>query len=664
MMQRAINLGFMFLPTHLVRMSPLLSLRGICRHYPSGDGVARALDDVNIDIYPGEFVAIMGQSGSGKSTLMNILGCLDRPSAGSYAVLGREASSLSRDELAALRRETFGFVFQRYNLLASASAEENVEIPAMYAGVPKAERRKRAAALLHRLGLGEKRRNRPSQLSGGQQQRVAVARALMNDAPVILADEPTGALDSNSGEEVMALMKELHAQGKTVIVITHDERVASHAGRVVRIRDGRIAEDDGLPPSFHAAPLPSPAPLGGKGNLLAETAESVTTALRALRVNIFRTALTLLGIVIGVASVITMLAVGNGSKERVLRSISELGTNLLSVRPGMPGFRGGGDVATLTIADAKAIEEQTPNLITVVPERSGAKTLRYGNLDDATQIQGVGETFPEARDWKLRSGTFFTGRDVHAYAAVIVLGSSVADVFFPNGEDPVGKFLLAGNIPFEIIGVMEAKGAAPWGQDQDDTAYVPYTTGLVRLFGSNYLNGLTIKVDDATLIGDTEKRITELLKARHGTEDFKVRNTASFLQMATDTQNTLTVLLGAVAAISLVVGGIGVMNIMLVSVVERTREIGVRMATGARTRDVMVQFNVEAVTVGAIGGLLGVAVGFAFSYGLKLLGVDVAFSYGPAALAFSSALATGIIFGYLPARKAARLNPVDALSAE
>src|ERR1051325_9526322 len=223
----------------------ILELTDVHKHYQNGDTTVRALDGVSLSIKSGEFVAIMGQSGSGKSTLMNIIGCLDRPTSGSYRVLGREAANLSPDELAALRRETFGFVFQRYNLLATATAGENVQIPSVYAGLPKNKRAAHAHALLAQLGLGDRTDHRPSELSGGQQQRVAIARALVNDPPVILADEPTGALDSRSGEEVLALLKALHAEGRTIILITHAENVAQHAGRIVRIQDGRILEDSG-----------------------------------------------------------------------------------------------------------------------------------------------------------------------------------------------------------------------------------------------------------------------------------------------------------------------------------------------------------------------------------------------------------------------------------
>ena len=639
---------------------PLITLAHLSRYYQSGETVVKALDDVSLSIWPGEFIAIMGQSGSGKSTMMNILGCLDQPTAGTYEVNGRDASSLSSDELADLRRETFGFIFQRYNLLAMSSAEENVEVPALYAGMKKSARLERARHLLQELGLGDRADHRPSQLSGGQQQRVAIARALMNDPPVILADEPTGALDSRSGEDVMALLKELNDQGRTVVLITHDEHVASHARRIVRMQDGKIIEDSGRDAQARPVIHGENGQGGPRGGT--ETGEAVTTALRALRANIFRTALTLLGIIIGVAAVITMLAVGEGSKRDVMDQISSMGTNLLSIHPGAPGVRSSGDNASLTPDDAMALIG-VPNVVTVVPTRSGRKTLRFGNLDTATNVQGVGEGFPLARDWNLSYGTFFTANDVESYAAVIVLGSSIADTFFP-GTDPVGQYILVGNIPFQVIGVMQSKGAAPWGGDQDDTAYVPYTTGLVRLFGSTHINSITVKVENVDIVEDTQKRIEDIIRTRHGVEDFSVRNIASFLEMATAAQSALTILLGAVAAISLIVGGIGVMNIMLVSVTERTREIGIRMATGARMKDIMIQFNTESAVVCTIGGMLGVAIGFAVGGALSLFGVKIAFSAMPAIIAFACAVATGLLFGYLPAKKAARLDPVVALSSE
>jgi macrolide transport system ATP-binding/permease protein len=642
----------------------ILELSDIHKHYQNGDATVRALDGVSLTIERGEFVAIMGQSGSGKSTLMNIIGCLDRPTSGSYRVLGKEAANLSADELAALRRETFGFVFQKYNLLATATAGENVEIPSVYAGLSKQKRSARAASLLGRLGLGDRTQHRPSELSGGQQQRVAIARALVNDPPVILADEPTGALDSRSGDEVLALLKQLHAEGRTIILITHAENVAQNASRVVRIQDGRIIDESGVDHRRNDDSLARENyDLRPGVSLAASMQEALITAWRSLRVNVFRTVLTLLGIIIGVAAVVAMLAVGEGSRQKVMDRISSFGTNLMLIRPGAAGIRNAGDIATLVPEDAVAIAA-LPNIEAALPERNGRMTVRFGNIDYQTSVQGTGENFPNARDWQVAEGQFFNADDMKQYAAVVVLGRTVAKTLFPDGSDPVGKYVLMRNVPFVVIGVMTEKGASPNGSDQDDVIFVPISTGLVRLFGKNYLSSITIKVKDSADIEATQQSVESLLRARHKTEDFSVRNMASFLQAAMETQDTFTLLLGTVAAISLLVGGIGVMNIMLVSVVERTREIGIRMATGARMRDILLQFNIEAAVVCAAGGMLGILVGVGAGLVLRYTGMSVVFSVSPAVLAFVCASATGLIFGYLPARKAAQLDPVIALASE
>jgi len=641
----------------------ILELSDIQKHYKNGETVVRALDGVSLKIRSGEFVAIMGQSGSGKSTLMNIIGCLDRPTAGSYKVLGREAAYLEPDELATLRRETFGFIFQKYNLLATATARENVEIPSVYAGLTKQKRSLRAIELLERLGLGDRTDHRPSELSGGQQQRVAIARALVNDPPVILADEPTGALDSKSGDEVLELLKKLHADGRTIILITHAENIAQHAERIVRLQDGRVIEDTGAVATDSAATEDSKRELSNRVSFAASAQEALVTAWRSLRVNLFRTSLTLLGIIIGVAAVVAMLAVGEGSRQKVLDRISSFGTNLMLIRPGAAGVRNSGDIATLVPEDAEAIKA-LPNIETALPERNGRATARFGNIDYQTSTQGTGAAFPSARDWPVAEGVFFNDEDVKHYAAVAVLGKTVATTLFPDGRDPVGKYILMKNVPFLVIGVMSEKGASPFGSDQDDVIFVPITTGLVRIFGKNYLSSITIKVADTIDIQGTQASVESLLKSRHRTEDFSVRNMASYLQAAMETQDTFTILLGTVAAISLLVGGIGVMNIMLVSVVERTREIGIRMATGARMRDILLQFNIEAAVVCAVGGVLGILFGLGAGLVLRFSGMAVIFSLMPAALAFVCASATGLIFGYLPARQAAQLDPVVALASE
>ncbi|MEZ6000882.1 MacB family efflux pump subunit [Hyphomonas sp.] len=643
--------------------SPLISLQDVKRYFGSGDTEVRALDGVTLDIHTGEFVAIVGQSGSGKSTMMNILGCLDRPTAGSYRVRRQDIADLDADELATMRRETFGFIFQRYNLLASVSASENVEIPAVYAGFSHAERQEKADTLLTRLGLGERLDHKPNQLSGGQQQRVAVARALINDAEVILADEPTGALDSGSSEELLGLLEELHEAGRTIILITHDPKVAERAKRVIELKDGRVLSDIG------SADIIPPSPETGKQlrrgpSFASQIIESVKMAFRSLRANLFRTALTLLGVVIGVAAVVAMLAIGQGSQQQVMARFESMGSNLLFVRPGAPGTRMRGEaIATLTLADADALNE-LDNVLAAVPSRSGSATLRVGNNDYSTSIEGVSAGWPIAQNRGLLYGSFFTEEDVDRRVGVVVLGTTSAGNLFDNVQDAVGQYIFLGGAPFEVAGILEEKGASSWGQDQDDVALVPITTGMMRLFGQNYLSSITIAVDDTDRIDETETAAQEMLLARHGSEDFQLRNTASILESVQETQNSFSILLGSVASISLLVGGIGVMNIMLVSVSERTREIGVRMATGARRSDIMSQFLIESLVVGGLGGIAGILIGFGVCFLLGANGMPIAVTITPAVLAFTSAMATGLVFGLLPARKAAHLDPVAALASE
>ena len=642
---------------------PLIELRDVQRYYGAGDTEVRALDGVSLTIQPGEFVAIVGQSGSGKSTLMNILGCLDRPTAGTYTIRGQNIAGLDPDELAALRRQTFGFIFQRYNLLASVSASENVEIPAVYAGLNLAERREKAAGLLSTLGLGERIHHKPGQLSGGQQQRVAVARALVNDAEVVLADEPTGALDSGSSNELLNLLESMHASGRTIILITHDSKVAARARRVIEIRDGKIVSDTGASAQAVSEVKAEPAQRKGPSPLV-QVIESVKMAFRSLRANLFRTALTLLGVVIGVSAVVAMLAIGEGSRSEVMARFESMGPNLLFVRPGAPGTRmRGGAIATLTLDDVKALGE-LDNVIAAVPSRTGNATLRVGGKDYSSSIEGVSEDWPIAQNRDMKHGTFFTKDDVDSRIGVVVLGTTAAGNLFDNVEGAIGQYVFLGGAPFEVAGILEEKGASSWGQDQDDVALVPITTGMMRIFGQSYLSSITIAVDDTKQIAETEAAAHDLLMVRHGTEDFQIRNTASILASVEETQNSFSILLGSVAAISLLVGGIGVMNIMLVSVSERTREIGVRMATGARRSDIMTQFVVEALVVGGLGGIAGVLIGLGVCFILSQSGMTIAITALPAILAFSSALGTGLVFGLLPARKAARLDPVMALASE
>lgn len=646
---------------------PLIRLEGIGRTYRNGELSATVLHDVALDIHAGEFVAIMGASGSGKSTLMHLLGCLDQPTTGRYLFEGEDIAQLDSDQLASLRSRTFGFIFQSYHLISSANATENVEVPAIYAGLPRDARHARAEELLTSLGLGERLQNRPSQLSGGQQQRVSIARALMNDARILLADEPTGALDSKSGHDVLQLLKDLHARGKTVIVITHDREVASHADRLIEIRDGRIIHDSGRQPSPAAQVEAAPPRPARKQGLAAfgDINEAVRMALRALKANLFRTVLTLLGIVIGVASVVVMLAVGNGARQDVVERISDMGTNLLLIRPGAPNTRRSADGTTNTLTPEDAIvAARVDNVVAAVPEADTRATVRAGNTDAQTQITGTTADYPLAKSWPVASGVFINDDDNRRYAAVAVIGRTVATNLYGDA-DPLGQYMLIRNVPFLIIGVMQEKGATPWGQDQDDVVFVPLNTAGNRLIGSRHLSSVSVLIDDLSLSDATQEAVRQAVMANHsGIEDFQIRNMASLLESVASTQDTFTMLLGSIAAISLLVGGIGVMNIMLVNVSERTREIGIRMATGARTRNILQQFIVEAMVVSAIGGAIGVVIGLGFASMLQYFGTPIQFTAGPVLLAFGCAFATGLIFGFMPAHKAAHLDPVVALSAD
>jgi macrolide transport system ATP-binding/permease protein len=658
-----------FRAAEISKLSPLIELKNIWKTYVTdGDVRVDALHGVSLSIYPGEFVAIMGASGSGKSTLMHILGCLDRPTSGEYFFAGQDVSQLDADALAYLRREAFGFVFQSYNLLASATAEENVEIPAIYAGLSQEERRERASQLLESLGLGDRMTHRPSQLSGGQQQRVSIARALMNGGQIILADEPTGALDSKSGAEVMRLLEDLAAEGHTVILITHDASVAAHAKRVIEIKDGKIIKDSGshkVQAIAAASHLEVPDLHGTASRaLVAGLGESLRMAMRALKANVFRTVLTLLGIVIGVSSVVAMLAIGEGAKQRVVQQIGSMGTNLLVIRPQFNNARGRGPVATLNTGDADAIAK-LPYVMAAMPDVQGNAVVRYGNIDYQPEtVNATTDALPIVRSWPVARGIFFNEEDIRSYASVAVLGQSVYEALFPDGSDPIGKYILIKDLPFQVIGIMGPKGGTSRGDDADNTVFVPLTTGMLRLFGQRFLRSITIAVSDLDQIDATQTAVLNLLEERHRTQDFRVSNMAELLETATEAQNTLTIFLGSMAAISLLVGGIGIMNIMLVSVSERTREIGIRMATGARQRDILQQFLSEAIVVSAIGGVVGVVVGVGAGLAIQAFGNPIAFTAAPMVLAFGCAAATGLIFGYAPARKAAKLDPVVALANE
>lgn len=646
---------------------PLLQLHGISRRFQAGDQNVTVLKEINLSIAQGEMVAIVGASGSGKSTLMNILGCLDRPSEGDYQVAGRSTARLDRDSLAELRREHFGFIFQRYHLLGDLSAQGNVEVPAVYAGHARSARQQRAADLLQRLGLAQRLNYRPSQLSGGQQQRVSIARALMNGGEVILADEPTGALDSHSGQEVMSILKDLHARGHTVVIVTHDMQVAEHAQRIIELSDGEIVADrrKTTPHTVARLPISLDNAVSRWQSQRDRLYEAFKMALLAMASQRLRTLLTMLGIIIGIASVVSVVALGKGSQQQVLANINAMGTSTLEVYPGKDfGDMRSAAVQTLRATDADALAQQG-YVHSVTPTVSSSTTFRYGNQSVSGTVNGVGEQYFLVRGYSIDSGMAFNRHSVDQLMQEAVIDENTRNKLFPHGANPLGEVILLGSLPCRIIGVA-AKKQSGFGSDENLNVWIPYTTAMKRMLGQSYLKSITVRVNDDIDLTSAEDGVTRLLSQRHGGKDFFVMNTDSIRQTIEKTTATLTLLVSMIALISLVVGGIGVMNIMLVSVTERTREIGVRMAVGARASDIMQQFLIEAVLVCLLGGTLGV---------LLSLGIGVVFSqfsdnftmvYSTESIvaAFICSTLIGVIFGFFPARRAAGMDPIHALERE
>lgn len=726
-------------------------------------GQTQILKGINLHIKKGEFVAIIGQSGSGKTTLLNIIGTLDEPSSGSYVFANYEVTKLNSDEKSRLRREKIGFIFQRYNLLSLMSAKENVALPAVYAGVSSQKRDERAKELLANLELADKFNSKPNELSGGQQQRVSIARALMNGGDLILADEPTGALDSKSGVMVLDILQRLNSQGHTIVLVTHDPTIAAKAGRIIEIKDGEIIKDSLNSNAHHFANSEestsnkenlkssvdfslsakaqndkngenSAQNLNSNSNLKQNLAQNLNSSINlnensqissanfqnsmdchaspkgllamtsgtnsAQKVQIpltampqeiktyhllknqiieclkiayssilahkLRSLLTMLGIIIGIASVVSVVALGLGSQKQILESISRLGTNTIEVR----GGRGFGDIRSgkvkLALSDLYALKS-LPQLESVEAQDGTSSIATYGNISLSAKMEGGGVSIFSIKGLNLGTGRFFNESEVSNADNVAVIDDNgrkrLFDGFLP--EQIIGKTIICNKQPFKIIGILEKDSRRP---DTDITVriYTPYTTLRNKITGSRVVEQIIAKVRDDASPALAEEAMVRTLEIKRGKKDFFTINSDSIRQSIEENMATMTLLITCIAVIALVVGGIGVMNIMIVSVSERTREIGIRMAIGARKEDILFQFLIEAVMICMMGAVLGVGLCALIVFAFNSVSTDflMIVSSGSVVLGLASSVLIGLIFGFFPAKNAANLNPINALSKE
>ncbi|MEH8046285.1 MacB family efflux pump subunit [Gallibacterium anatis] len=645
-------------------MQHIIEIKNLNKFFGEGENRVHILKNIHLEIEQGDFIAIIGASGSGKSTLMNIIGCLDTASSGSYQIAGKETAKLSTDKLSELRQQRFGFIFQRYNLLSTLSAQENVALPAVYTGMAKPQRLQRAAQLLEKLGLGNKIDNKPNQLSGGQQQRVSIARALMNGGDIILADEPTGALDSKSGETVMQILQQLHQEGHTIILVTHDKHIAQFANRIIEIKDGEIIQDQRQSLQITARKMTQTTTNRGWQFYRDQFFEALNMSINAIIAHKLRSLLTMLGIIIGITSVVCVVALGNGSQQKVLQNINSLGTNTMDIYNGTGfGDRRAESMQNLTVNDSEALMRQ-PYIESVTPNSSVSGTLTYRNNAFTAQVRGVSEQYFNVKGIQTVAGQLFSGEQVKQNQSVAVIDQNTQKRIFQD-RNPLGQIIMINKKPLKVIGIVDIQNVMGVNRESLNI-WIPYTTAMNKISGEKKISSITVKVNQGISTAAAEKNVTALLLSRHGKKDFFILNTDSIKQTIESTTNTMKLLISSIALISLIVGGIGVMNIMLVSVTERTKEIGVRMAIGAKQQNILQQFLIEAVLVCLVGGIIGIIlsglIGFLFNRFMSEF--TMLFSTFSIVVAVLCSTLIGIIFGYVPAKNAAKLNPITALSQE